>query len=86
MQLRHLVKILWGALCVVILLAPLAAAMVGKALGPGILHPANLNPNRITEVKAMLVRTDARKVDFDVEAKDGAILQEIGRASCRERV
>ena len=75
MQLRHLVKILWGALCVVILLAPLAAAMVGKALGPGILHPANLNPNRITEVKAMLVRTDARKVDFDVEAKDGAILQ-----------
>jgi uncharacterized protein len=52
-----------------------AAALIGKELGPGILHPANLNRDRMAEANAMLARTGAKKEDFQVKAVDGAVLR-----------
>jgi len=58
-----------------LLLAPVLAAIVGHAIGPGILHPMNLNPNRAKEAEAMLARIGAVKDDFYVGARDGAQLR-----------
>ncbi len=58
-----------------LLLAPILAAFVGRALGPGLLHPQNLNPMRIEQAEEMLNRTGAAKEDFLVHAPDGIELQ-----------
>jgi dipeptidyl aminopeptidase/acylaminoacyl peptidase len=58
-----------------LLLAPTFAAVVGRALGPGVLHPANWNAMRLAETEEMLQRTGATKEDFDVRAPDGAKLR-----------
>jgi alpha-beta hydrolase superfamily lysophospholipase len=58
-----------------LVLAPIASAFVGRALGPGLLHPMNLNPERIEQTEEMLTRTGARKEDFSVRAADGVDLR-----------
>jgi uncharacterized protein len=54
-----------------LVMAPVFSGLVGRALGPGLLHPANLNPMRIEQVEEMLRRTGAAKEDFLVRAADG---------------
>lgn len=58
-----------------LLLAPILAAFVGRALGPGLLHPQNLNPNRVEQTEEMLKHTVATKEDFIVTASDGIKLR-----------
>jgi pimeloyl-ACP methyl ester carboxylesterase len=58
-----------------LLLAPLGAALVGRAIGPGILHPMRLNPARLKQTAEMLERTGAAKEDFNVRALDGVELR-----------
>ena len=43
-----------------LLVTPAIAGVLGQAIGAGVLHPQNLNPNRSTETQAMLLRTGAR--------------------------
>jgi uncharacterized protein len=63
------------ALIALLLLAPLTAAILGHLIGPGLLHPMNLNPDRIEQTAQMLARTGAAKEDFFVRAPDGAELR-----------
>jgi len=63
------------ALIVLLLLAPLTAAILGHLIGPGLLHPMNLNPDRIEQTAQMLARTGATKEDFIVLGADGAELR-----------
>jgi uncharacterized protein len=65
------------AIVVVVGLALLSAASgyIGNAIGPGALHPANLNPERLEETAQLLERTSATKTDFTVRANDGAELR-----------
>jgi len=51
------------------------AAVVGFLIGPGLAHPANLNPERLPQTVAMLARTHATREDFVVRAPDGAMLR-----------
>jgi len=57
-----------------LLLAPIFAGLVGRALGPGLLHPQNLNPLRLEETEEMLQRVGASKEDFLIHALDGVEL------------
>jgi alpha-beta hydrolase superfamily lysophospholipase len=57
-----------------LLVAPILAAFVGRAIGPGLLHPQNLNPVRVDQTKEMLTRTGATKEDFVVRPPDGVEL------------
>ncbi|MFZ0522492.1 MAG: alpha/beta hydrolase [Candidatus Acidiferrales bacterium] len=59
----------------ILALLPIAAAIIGNNIGPGILHPANLNPQRQAETNQMLARTGAHKSDFTVRANDGTELR-----------
>ena len=63
------------ALIALLLLAPLTAAILGHLIGPGLLHPMNLNPDRIEQAAQMLARTGATKEDFIVLGADGAELR-----------
>lgn len=60
---------------VLLILAPIAAGLLGHAIGPGLLHPARLNPERLQETSQMLARTAATKKDFVVRATDGVKLR-----------
>lgn len=60
---------------VVIALAPIGAAIVGKLIGPGILRPRRNTYLRPGETDGMLRRTGAAKEDFDVRAPDGIELR-----------
>jgi len=51
------------------------AAFVGHVIGPGLLNPARLGPERLQETAQMLARTGAAKTDFVVRATDGAELR-----------
>jgi|ERR1700678_3532015 len=62
-------------LIALLLLLPLAAAGIGTMIGPGILHPINLSPDRQAQTAQMLARTGSTKQDFDVRAGDGASLR-----------
>jgi alpha-beta hydrolase superfamily lysophospholipase len=62
-------------LIVILLLLLVAAASIGTIIGPGILHPMNLNPDRQQQTAEMLARTGARKQDFEVHADDGVTLR-----------
>lgn len=59
---------------VLLVLAPIGAALVGHAIGPGVLHPMRLNPERLEQTAQMLARTGATKEDFTVQASDGVEL------------
>jgi pimeloyl-ACP methyl ester carboxylesterase len=61
-------------LIALLLLTPVAAAFLGHLIGPGLLHPMNLNPDREEQTTQMLARTGATKEDFVVRAADGAEL------------
>jgi uncharacterized protein len=52
-----------------------AVALIGRAIGPGVLHPMRLNPDRTVETQAMLERTGATRGDFEVRAPDGIELR-----------
>jgi uncharacterized protein len=58
-----------------LLLAPMGAGLVGRAIGPGLLHPMRLNPERLQQTAEMLKRSNAAKEDFDVRAPDGVELR-----------
>jgi alpha-beta hydrolase superfamily lysophospholipase len=58
-----------------LLLAPILAAFAGRALGPGLLHPKNLNPVRSQQTEDMLRRTGGTKEDFVVRTPDGIELR-----------
>src|SRR5438105_5649084 len=58
-----------------LLVTPAIAGVLGQAIGAGVLHPQNLNPNRSTETQAMLLRTGATREDFSVRASDGTELR-----------
>jgi uncharacterized protein len=60
---------------IVLVLLPIAAGIIGNSIGPGILHPANLNPPREAETNQMLARTGAHKTDFTVRANDNTELR-----------
>lgn len=60
---------------VILALLPITAGIIGHSIGPGILHPANLNPQRRAETNEMLARTGAHKSDFNVHANDGSELR-----------
>jgi len=51
-----------------------ASGLIGNAIGPGVLHPANLNPERLQEAEQTFARTSAAKTDFTVRANDGVEL------------
>lgn len=59
----------------ILALLPVAAGFIGNAIGPGILHPANLNPERLQEAERIFKRTGLRKTDFIVRADDGVELR-----------
>src|SRR3984885_14152521 len=61
----------------IVLLALLSAASgyIGNAIGRGVLHPANHNPERVEETEQTLQRTSAVKTDFTVRASDGVELR-----------
>ena len=60
---------------ILLVLMPLVAAIAGMLIGPGILHPANLNPERLPQTAEMLERASAKKEDFEVTAPDGVVLR-----------
>src|SRR5579863_6025141 len=60
---------------VLLILAPIVAGLLGHAIGPGLLHPARLGPQRFQETAKMLARTGAAKGDFIVRASDGVELR-----------
>ena len=72
---RRAVRLLSRILLALIVLSPGFAALAGKFIGPGILHPANLNPQRLEQTAQMLERTSATKEDFSVRAPDGVELR-----------
>lgn len=62
------------SLCPVVL-ALAGSAIVGRMIGPDILHPPNPNPDRTRQTMEMLERTGAIKADFAVRAPDGVELR-----------
>ena len=71
---RRWVRPIARVFIVLVLLSPGIAAVVGRMVGPGVLHPMNLNPQRFEQTAQMLQRTGAVKEDFDVRAPDGVAL------------
>ena len=62
-------------IALILILFESAVALIGRAIGPGVLHPARLNPERSAATEAVLDRTGATKVDFGVRAPDGITLR-----------
>ena len=57
-----------------LLLVPVLAGLAGNAIGPGVLHPARLNPERLQQAREMLRRTRARSEDVVVQTGDNVEL------------
>ena len=55
---------------VFLLLVPILAGLVGDAVGPGTLHPARLNPERLQHAQEMFRRTKASGEDFVLQTRD----------------
>jgi len=53
-----------------LLLVPVLAGLVGNAVGPGTLHPARLNPERLQHAQEMFRQTKASGEDFVVQTRD----------------
>lgn len=70
-------RIAFTAIVVGIALALLSAAsgFIGYAIGAGVLHPANMNPQRLDEAERVFERTTLKKSDFTVRANDGVELR-----------
>jgi uncharacterized protein len=67
----------WIAYIAIVILALLSAAsgFIGNAIGAGLLHPANLNPERLQDAEQTFRRTSAAKTDFTVRAIDAVALR-----------
>jgi alpha-beta hydrolase superfamily lysophospholipase len=63
------------AVIAVLALLSVVSGFIGNAIGAGVLHPANLNPERFQETEQLLKRTSAVKTDFTVRANDGVELR-----------
>src|SRR3984885_12034686 len=70
-------RLAFFAIVVVVALALLSAAsgLIGYAIGAGVLHPANLNSQRLEEADQVFKRTSLKKSDFTVRANDGIELR-----------
>src|SRR5580704_8623680 len=68
------IRLVVGFLLGLVVVSGLSGA-VGYLIGPGVLHPMNMNPERDAEMAAMLARTGATKEDFEVRASDGVTLK-----------
>jgi uncharacterized protein len=55
---------------IVLLLFPALAGLVGYVVGPGVLHPQRLNPERIQQAQEMLQRTKTTPEEFVVKTRD----------------
>jgi uncharacterized protein len=51
------------------------SGLAGYFIGPAILHPMNLHPERTAQTAAMLARTGVTKENFEVRASDGVTLK-----------
>jgi alpha-beta hydrolase superfamily lysophospholipase len=62
---------------ILLAIAPILAAFVGKGIGGDILHPYRLplNSGRMEWANRMLKQTSATKEDFDIRAQDGIELR-----------
>jgi alpha-beta hydrolase superfamily lysophospholipase len=62
---------------IILVIAPLFAALAGSAIGRGILHPQRLplNAERMEWANRMLRNTGATKEDFEVRAPDEIVLR-----------
>jgi hypothetical protein len=60
---------------VILVLLSAASGYIGNAIGPGVLRPANLNPERLQEAEQTFVRTSTAKTDFTVRVNDGVELR-----------
>jgi uncharacterized protein len=58
-----------------LLLLSVLAGLAGHAIGPGLLHPARLNPERLQQAVEMLERTKATREDFAVKTPDNVELR-----------
>jgi uncharacterized protein len=58
-----------------LLLLPILAGLVGNAIGPGALHPARLNPERLQHAQEMFRRTKASGEDFVLQTRDNVELR-----------
>jgi uncharacterized protein len=67
----------WFTYIAIVMLVLLSAAsgFIGNAIGAGVLHPANLNPERVEEAEQAFKRTSATKTDFTMRANDGIELR-----------
>jgi uncharacterized protein len=63
---RRIIYIVIGLL----LFIPALAGLVGYALGPGVLHPQRLNPERIQQAEEMFRQTKAISEDIVVQTHD----------------
>jgi uncharacterized protein len=63
------------ALVFLLALAACASGALGHLIGPALLHPQNLNPDRSAATGVMLARTGASKENFVVRASDGVELR-----------
>jgi hypothetical protein len=68
---RQPVRLVALAILLLAVLSSGIAAFVGLMMAPGILHPMELNPQRLEQTAQMLERTGANKEDFDVRSRDG---------------
>jgi pimeloyl-ACP methyl ester carboxylesterase len=59
----------------ILLVAVVVPAILGRVIGPSVLHPVKLNPVRIVQTDEMLARDEAIKEDFVVTADDGVLLR-----------
>ena len=58
-----------------LLFIPAVAGLVGYAVGPGVLHPQRLNPERIQQAQEMLQRAKTLLEDFEVKTRDNVELR-----------
>jgi alpha-beta hydrolase superfamily lysophospholipase len=70
-------RVTFIAVAPIAMLALLSAAsgFIGSAIGAGVLHPANLNLERLQDAEQTFKRTSATKTDFTVRANDGVELR-----------
>ena len=60
---------------IVVALSATIAAVAGRIIAPGILHPARLAPERLEQAAEILRETKANRAKFDVQAPDGVGLR-----------
>jgi uncharacterized protein len=63
------------AVFALLVVASAGAAYVGYRMGPAVLHPQHVSPDRLEQAAQILARTDATKEDFIVRAPDGVVLR-----------